>query len=94
MTNVHSAQLGASFDPACKWTIGATALWAQTDKGIGGGNNTYGEEFDLWAEYRHSANIGIGAGVAVVVPDTAGEILWGVTDSTQVVGYLQARLVF
>ena len=94
MTNVHSAQLGASFDPACNWTVGVTALWAETDKGIGGGNNAYGEEFDLWAEYRYSANIGIGAGVAVVIPDTAGEILWGVTDSTQVVGYLQARLVF
>jgi Alginate export len=94
MTNVHAAQLGVHFDPARNWTIGATALWAETDQDFGGGDNPYGEEIDVWAEYRYSPLITIGAGVALVIPDDAGEVLWGVTDDPQFVGYLQARLVF
>ena len=57
-------------------------------------DDSYGTELDVWAEYRYSPLITIGAGVAVVFPDESGEALWGVTDSTQLIGYLQARLIF
>jgi hypothetical protein len=94
MTNVESIQVGLHFDPACNWTIGATGLWATTENDIAGENGDYGKEIDVWAEYRYSPLITIGAGVAVVLPDDAGEILWNTNDDTQFFGYLQARLVF
>ena len=58
------------------------------------GNDAYGTELDIWAEYRYSANLTLGAGVAFVLPDDSGQLAWGVTDDTQFIGYLQARLVF
>jgi hypothetical protein len=95
MTNVVALQLGAHFDPACNWTLGATALYAMTEEDFGGGiDDAYGEEIDIWAEYRYSDRVTIGAGVAFVIPEDSGQILWGVTDDTQLIGYLQARLVF
>ena len=94
MTNVATVQVGSHFDPGCNWTIGATGLWATADENVGTGNDDYGTELDIWAEYRHSANVTIGAGVAFVFPDDAGQSAFGLTDDTQVIGYLQARLVF
>jgi hypothetical protein len=95
MSNVVSAQLGFHFDPACNWTLGATGLWAQTESDLGGGiDESYGQELDIWAEYRYSPLCTIGAGVAVVLPDDSGELLWGVTDDAQFVTYVQARLTF
>jgi hypothetical protein len=94
MSNVQSLQAGLHFDPACNWTLGATGLWAQTETDIGGSNSDYGTELDIWAEYRYSQQITLGAGVAFVFPDDAGQLVWGVTDDTVVIGYIQARLVF
>ena len=95
MTNVISVQAGLHFDPACNWTVGATGLWAETDKSIAtGANRDYGTELDFWAEYRYSQQITLGAGLAFVFPDDAGVFAWGTTDDTQFIGYLQARLMF
>jgi hypothetical protein len=95
MSNVVSLQLGAHFDPHRDWTLGATGLWAQTDEPVfGGPDGDYGTELDLWAEYRYSPLITIGAGVALVFPDEAGETIWQTTDDMQFVAYLQARLMF
>jgi hypothetical protein len=98
MSNVFTAQLGFHFDPACNWTLGATGLWATADEDITGGlldvNDDYGTELDIWAEYRYSQQITLGLGLAFVFPDDQGQLLWGVTDDTQFIGYVQARLVF
>jgi Alginate export len=94
MTNVMSLQAGLHFDPACDWTVGVTGLYAMAEEELAGVDDVYGTELDLWAEYRYSKLITLGAGVAVVLPDESGEALWGVTDDTQFIGYLQARLIF
>jgi hypothetical protein len=95
MTNVISAQVGAHFDPSCDWTLGATGLWASTETDFGGGiDDSYGTELDFWGEYRYSQTMAFGAGVAFVFPDDSGQILWGVSDDTQLIAYLQARLLF
>jgi hypothetical protein len=97
MTNVLCLQAGAHFDPVRNWTIGATGLWAETEEdlfNVGNLSPDYGMEIDVWAEYRYSERIAIGAGVALVFPDESGEFLWSVNDATQVVGYMQARLIF
>jgi hypothetical protein len=92
MTNVLTAQVGLTFDPACNWTIGATGLWAESDNDdpFTGDPVDYGSELDVWAEYRYTQQITLGAGLAVVFPDDDT----GFGDSTFWVGYLQARLVF
>jgi hypothetical protein len=94
MANVQSLQLGVHFDPACDWTIGATGLWAAADEDFGFGSDDYGTELDIWAEYRHSANLTLGAGVAFVFVDDLATALTGLSDDTQFIGYVQARLVF
>jgi hypothetical protein len=95
MENVQTVQLGLHFDPACNWTLGVTGLYAQADETGGfNGDDAYGTEIDVWAEYRHSANLTLGAGVAFVMPDDFGSAVTGLSDDTQFVGYLQARLVF
>jgi hypothetical protein len=95
MTNVFTAQLGAHFDPFCNWTFGATGLWATTDNPVGDGlDDDYGTELDLWGEWRYSKQLTFAGGVALVWPDDQGEILWGISDETQVIAYLQARLWF
>jgi hypothetical protein len=94
MTNVATLQLGFHFDPGCNWTLGATGLWAGNDEDLGTDQDDYGTELDIWAEYRHSTNLTFGAGVALVMPDEFGESQFGFTDDTQILGYLQARLVF
>lgn len=95
MTNVLSGQIGFHFDPFCNWTFGATGLWATTDEAVGTGlADEYGYELDLWGEWRYSKQVTFGGGVAIVVPDDQGQILWGVGNDTQVIGYLQARLWF
>jgi hypothetical protein len=98
MSNVQSLQAGLHFDPACNWTLGATGLWAVADEGPTGifsdVSDDYGTELDIWAEYRHSQYLTFGLGLAFVFPDESGELLWGVTDDTQFIGYLQARLIF
>jgi len=95
MSNVQSVQVGLHFDPGCNWTLGATALWATADNSFGlTDSDDYGTELDLWAEYRHSTNVTLGAGVAFVQPDDWGQFVFGATDDTQILGYLQARLVF
>jgi hypothetical protein len=92
MTNVLTAQLGAHFDPACNWTIGATGLFAESDNDdpFTGEPTDYGTELDIWAEYRHSAQVTLGAGVAVVWPDDDT----GFGDNTLFLGYVQARVIF
>jgi hypothetical protein len=95
MSNVFTAQVGFHFDPACNWTLGATGLWATTDEEfVTDADDDYGTELDVWAEYRHSQALTFGAGVAIVWPDDQGAILWGTSDDSQFIGYLQARLVF
>jgi hypothetical protein len=94
MSNVVTVQGGLHFDPWCNWTIGATALWAQTETDIGGNASDYGTELDIWGEWRESQFVTLGAGVAFVFPDDAGQLAWGVTDDTQFIGYVQARLIF
>jgi len=99
MSNVESLQVGFHFDPACNWTLGATGLWARADQGPQNFFNTdlsddYGTELDIWAEYRYSQNLTFGLGLAFVQPDDSGQIIWGLDDNTQFIGYLQARLVF
>jgi hypothetical protein len=92
MTNVQTVQLGLHFDPACNWTIGATGLFAQSDsENIFTGDETdYGTELDFWAEYRHSAQVTLGAGLAIVMPDDDT----GFGEDTLWVGYVQARVIF
>jgi hypothetical protein len=95
MSNVAALQAGLHFNPSCNWTIGATGLWATADETFGlTDSDDYGTELDIWAEYRHSANVTLGAGVAFVFPDDFGAFTWGTTDDTQIIGYVQARLVF
>jgi hypothetical protein len=94
MTNVASLQVGLHFDPACNWTIGATGIYAIADQDFGFDSDEYGTELDIWAEYRHSANLTFGAGVAFVFLDDLGTALTDLSDDTQFLGYIQARLVF
>jgi hypothetical protein len=95
MENVQTVQLGLHFDPACNWTLGVTGLYAQADNDFGfAGDDAFGTELDIWAEYRHSANLTLGAGVAFVWPDDFGTAVTGLSDDTQFIGYVQARLVF
>ena len=96
MTNVETVQLGVHFDPACNWTLGATGLWAQTEQGRRrrASTTSYGTELDIWAEYRYSPLITIGAGVGGRRAGRLGRDPLGHDDNTQFVGYLQARLVF
>jgi hypothetical protein len=94
MANVQTAQVGLHFDPGCDWTIGATGLYALADEDFGFSDDAYGTELDIWAEYRQSPNLTIGAGVAFVWPDDFGSAVTGLSDDTQIIGYLQARLVF
>jgi hypothetical protein len=92
MTNVFTLQAGLHFDPACNWTLGATGLWAESDNDdpITGDPTDYGTELDIWAEYRYTQNIALGAGFAIVWPDDDT----GFGDSTFWTAYLQARLFF
>jgi hypothetical protein len=92
MTNVFTAQIGLHFDPTCNLTIGATGLWAESDNDdpFTGDPTDYGAELDIWAEYRYSQAVALGAGIALVWPDDDT----GFGDNTLFVGYLQARLVF
>jgi hypothetical protein len=94
MTNVETLQLGLHFDPACNWTLGVTGLVAQSETEVGGQNFDYGTELDIWAEYRYSQQITLGAGVAFVFPDDGAVAALGLDDDTVVIGYIQARLVF
>jgi hypothetical protein len=97
MQNVITAQIGAHFDPACDWTVGATALWATVDGSFsvpGIDDDDFGTEFDLWAEYRYSRLLTFGAGVALVFPEDLGQALIFSPDDTKVFAYLQARLIF
>jgi hypothetical protein len=95
MENIETVQVGFHFDPACNWTLGATGLWAQADETFGfTGDDGYGTELDIWAEYRQSANLTFGLGLAFVFPDDFGSATTGLSDSTQFLGYIQARLVF
>lgn len=99
MFNVLSIQGGLSFDPDPAWTLGAGAIWATTDQnnatvGNKGGNGDYGWEIDAWGEYRYSEQLTMGAGVAFLFADDEGEALWNTTNDTQVLIYVQARLVF
>ena len=93
MTNVVTAQVGFHFDPACNWTIGATGLWAAADQSPID-NDDYGTELDIWAEYRHSANLTFGLGLAFVFLDDFGSFVTDLSDDAQFLGYIQARLVF
>jgi hypothetical protein len=94
MTNVFTAQVGLTFDPACNWTLGATALWAESEQDsiITGDPIDYGWELDVWAEYRYSQQITLGIGLAFVFPDE--DTFAGLDDNTQFIGYAQARLWF
>jgi Alginate export len=94
MTNVETVQLGFHFDPFCDWTFGATALWARAEEQLRAGDADYGAELDLWGEWRWSKQITFTGGVALVQPGDQGEFSWGLTDELQVMGYLEARLVF
>ena len=108
MTNVFSAQIGAHFDPAADWTLGATALWATTDRGGATPatprngptftatlpDDDYGVELDFWAEYRPGSQLVITAGLALLLPSEAGEALWLIDGDPHFYGYLQARLAF
>ena len=94
MTNVETVQLGFHFDPFCNWTFGATGLWARAEQSLGPGNDEYGTELDLWGEWRWSKQITFAGGVALVQPGDQGQISWGLKDDLQVIGYLEARLVF
>jgi hypothetical protein len=95
MTNVISLQAGVHFDPICNWTFGATGLWAETEEDFAADiNSEYGTELDLWAEWRWTKDVHFVGGIAFVFPDDSGQLLWSVTDDTQVVAYFQTRLVF
>ena len=95
MTNVVTLQVGAHFDPAADWTLGATVLWATTDEDfLANGDDDYGWEIDVWAEYRYSDELVFNAGIAFLFPDDSGVAIWGTDDDTQFLAYLQARLLF
>jgi hypothetical protein len=97
MQNIITAQLGFHFDPACNWTIGATALWARIDGTFATPeplDDDFGTELDFWAEYRYSRQITFGAGLAFVFPEDLGQLFIFSTDDTKVLAYLQARLIF
>lgn len=107
MSNVLTPQVGVAFDPAEKWSMGATVLWATADtSGVMPAtrrnrlrvadvpNEDYGWEGNIWAEYRHSTALTVTGGVAVMLPDDAGQALWLVGADTQVLAFLQLRVNF
>jgi len=95
MTNVLTVQGGLSWDIATDWTLGATVLWATADESSAVvPDEDYGWEIDAWGEYRYSEHVRLGAGVAFLFPDDAGEALWFTDDDLQFLGYVQARLLF
>jgi hypothetical protein len=93
MSNVFTLQAGLHFDPTCNFTLGVTGIWAESaeDSLLTGEPIDYGSELDIWAEYRYSAQITLGLGLAFVFPD---EDTFGGQDDTQFIGYFQARLFF
>jgi hypothetical protein len=95
MEGVQTVQLGLQFDPTCNWTLGATGLYAQADNDFDfEEDNASLSEIDIWAEYRHSANLTLGVGLAFVLPDDFGGVDTDLLDDTQFIGYVQARLIF
>ncbi len=91
MWDVLTWQIGATFDPAADWTIGATFLWASRDsEDDWGDDDDMGWELDLFAENRYSAQTTVGGGIAFFFQD---EDYWG-NDDTAVMLYMQARIVF
>ncbi|MFT7618168.1 MAG: hypothetical protein ACI97A_001809 [Planctomycetota bacterium] len=101
MSNVMTAQLGMTFDPATDWTLGATVLWAVTDEDVtvnGSNEDDIGFEIDVFAEYRYSAETTFSAGIgfffAGEAAPTAGGGFAGNDDDVAVLFYLQSRVVF
>jgi len=92
MWDVLTWQIGATFDPAADWTIGATFLWAAREsEDVWGDNDDMGWEVDLFAENRYSAQTTVGGGLAFFFSDE--DYAWGDED-TAVMLYMQARIVF
>ena len=97
MENILTAQIGLHFDPACNWTLGATGLYAETDEDNFSGDSDFLTELDFWAEYRYSQNLTFGLGLAFVFPEefaVGNQFVGFLSDDTQFIGYLQARLIF
>ena len=96
MTNVESPagrrplRSVLQLDVRCDRVVGRRP----TSRSVAGLNADYGYELDLWGEWRYSPQVTFGGGIAFVQPDDQGQILWGLEDDPQVIGYLQARLVF
>jgi len=101
MTNVVTLQGGFHFDPADAWTLGASVIWATADEdntgAFGGaidGDDDYGWELDIWAEYRYSEHLIFNMGLAFVFPEEDNTAALFGDDDMQFIGYLQARLLF
>jgi len=91
MWDVLTWQVGATFDPATDWTIGATLLMASRDSEFWGDNDDMGWELDLFAENRYSAQTTVGGGVGLFFSDE--DSVWGDED-VAVMLYMQARIAF
>lgn len=91
MANVVTWQLGATFDPADDWTIGATILWAAQENIDN--NDGMGWELDFFAENRYSAQTTVGGGIGFFFADDATPG-WASDEEVAILLYMQARIVF
>ena len=88
-------QLGLHFDPGCNWTVGATGLWAQADEDL-----RVPRRRRLRHRARHLGRVpaqrepDARSGRRVRVPGRLRVGRHRPVDDTQIIGYLQARLVF
>ena len=76
-------------------------IWATADEdntgAFGGavdGDDDYGWELDIWAEYRYSEHLIFNMGLAFVFPEEDNTAALFGDDDMQFIGYMQARLLF
>jgi hypothetical protein len=94
MEDVVSWQVGATFDPAADWTIGATILTASQESDTAPGvDDSMGWEINLFAENRYSAQTTVGGGIAMFFADESADG-YDSEEDTAIMLYMQARIVF
>jgi hypothetical protein len=96
MSNVITPQVGVTYAPNADWILGAQVMWATADEGavLGGANDDYGFEADLWALHKVSENFTLVGALIFLFPDDEGTALFLVDDDVAVAVAFQARLSF
>lgn len=95
MFNVLSLQGGLHFSPHKDWRLGATVIWAEADEPLAGGDDDWGTEVDLWAEYVYSDHLTFMFAAFAVFADDQLEAYLTTDDDEAILGVLfQARLNF